>query len=224
MSTEKKDEAVEETAKLANGAVAETDAAPEMAEAANKDVEHKASINVGSEDPAKTELTDEQKDEHMKAVIIQQLIEGEKELAEIVKEVEDKGFAEYVYDNDSTVEISGALFAHLINFAVAVKAHNDSASDILKKVMENTHAVYTNILDANASLSLAALDFQRDFTRKHIDLSEAGVTKSPEEIAEKNAAENIKEVPTAEKKEKKTKARGSKAPAKDTASKKATKK
>jgi len=204
MSATKKEAVKKPATKKAT--VEETEASPEMAESANAGIK-----KMGG--PEKKELTEEEKTAHERAVIIQYLIEGEKTLSEIVREIEDKGFSNFVYEGKGTVEIPDAIFANLINYVVAVKAHNENMTDILKKVLENTATVYQNIFDSNASLALASQDFQIEFSKKHIELSEAGFTKSPEEIAERNAKENVKEIPVAKKKatkKKKVKARGTK--------------
>lgn len=188
--------AVEET--QGTGPGIETDAAPEMAAAVNvsADAGTESQTESPHEAPEKVELTEEEQAQHMRMVIAQQTLNTEKDLEQLLNEVHEKGFHQYMYGKDSTVELPGNLFAHMINFVVAVKAHND-----------NMKSIFQGVIEAQDSISLDALCFQLDFTKRHSELCAEGKLLSPEQVEELEAEKKIQEVTPAEQ-PKREKARG----------------
>lgn len=123
-----------------------------------------------SKAPEPKQLTKEEEIAHARAVVAQLTLKGEKELEEISKGIREKGLGNHVYDADSKVEISGALFAHMLNFFAMIRENGD-----------NLRMIFGDIVYAQDSITLGALDFQTELAKLHIENCEKGIAKVAKE-------------------------------------------
>lgn len=120
--------------------------------------------NNGAPEPK--QLSKEEEIAHARAVISQLTLQREKEMEGILENIREKGFGNHVYDTDSKVEISGHLFAQLLNFSALLRDHGDDLRMMLADVVYNQD-----------SITLGALDFQTALAKMHISNCEAGIAK-----------------------------------------------
>lgn len=129
----------------------------------------------------KKELSELEKLNHQRAAVRKLLVEGEDSLVKIVEEIREKGLQYHTYSPDSVVELPGGTFAQFLNFAVAVRTHN-----------ENLRMMFADIVDSLDTVTLGALDFQNILSQKHIHNCESGIALP--------AKEDVKITPTVAKK------------------------
>lgn len=129
-------------------------------------------VEVSGAKSEKKELTEQEKLNHQRAAVRKLLVDGEEELIKIVGEIREKNLQYHTYSPESVVEISGNIFAQFLNFAVAVRSHN-----------ENLRMMFADIVDSLDTVTLGALDFQNILSQKHIENCEKGIALPAKEDA-----------------------------------------
>lgn len=111
-----------------------------------------------------------------------------KELHEVIVALTEAGYQNWSYEKGSEVTIPGSLFAHLIHFTATINGHNDVMKEML-----------LSVIDATDAITMSALEFQAELTKKHKTNCEEGICTTPEEKealeaeATKNDVAEVKE-------------------------------
>lgn len=124
-----------------------------------------------AEAPAKKVLSPEEQANHTRMVVRQGIMEDLNEMKALTDTIKEKGFQDLAYSDDSVVEISGTMFAHIANFMDSVEKHNHTVQVALG-----------NLTDASNHVRLGALDFQVYLTKKHIENCEKGIAKTRPDV------------------------------------------
>lgn len=133
-----------------------------------------------AEAPAKRVLSPEEQANHTRMVVAQGIMEDLNEMKTLTNTIKEKGYQDLAYTDDSVVEISGTMFAHMANFMDSVEKHNHSVQ-----------VAMGNLMDASNHVRLGALDFQVYLAKKHIENCEKGIAKArPESEEPKGPAVN----------------------------------
>lgn len=151
-----------------NGAVAETEKAAPKVELSEEEQAHRERLAQAHQ---------------QRMTILNRIKEFEKEFKGVLEEIGEKKFGDWSYGPDSKVEISGELFAHMINFTAATKEHNDDLTRL-----------FSNLTDTSNGLACGAIELQLELTKLHVGNCEKGICTTPEDREAAEAKENIKEV------------------------------